>query len=128
MKKFILALIVLVSSSAFASQDSRALYEALNVQEEPLSAPRTTMTFQKSVGGLTCVKVDIITEDQSNYMCAMNFARANTRAIYEALDVQVTTLDAVRTELKFQKSAGGVTCLKTVHVLHGDTYQCVFEF
>jgi hypothetical protein len=48
--------------------NSKLIYQALNVEEKALAAPRTQMKLEKSVGGLTCIKVNEIRKGNS-YSC-----------------------------------------------------------
>lgn len=123
MKKALLAIVFLVSGTAFASTGAESIYNALNVQEEAMSAPRTQLKYQKSVGGLTCIKINDIRSGDS-FSCSLTLSQADTVAIYSALNVEEGTLPAVRTELKYKKSVGGLSCVKTNHIAKGDSVDC----
>lgn len=126
MKKYFLTLAFLVNSSAFASTGAEAIYKALNIQEQALMADRTQLKYQKSVEGLMCIKLnDIRTGD--SFSCFLTLSKIDTAAIYSALNVEEEVLPADRTELKYQKSIGGLSCIKTNHIMSGDFVNCTLS-
>lgn len=127
MKKIILAVMLLATGNAFASTGAEAIYNSLNVQEESMSAPRTQFKNQKSVGGLTCIKInEIISGD--TFTCSLTLSKTDSAAIYSALNVQESTLPAARIELKYKKSIGSLSCVKTNHIATGDSVECSLSF
>lgn len=120
-------LTMFVGGTAFASSGAEAVYSALDVAEQALSAPRTQLKYEKAVGGLSCIKLDDIRSGTS-FSCSLNVASADQGAIYSALKVEETTLPAVRTELKYQKSVGSLSCIKTNHIRQGDSFNCSVSF
>lgn len=55
-------------------------------------------------------------------------AFASAQDLYNAIDVEAEVLAAPRTELKLQKKVGGLTCIKTNHIVSGDKYKCEIDF
>lgn len=55
---------------------------------------------------------------------SLSFAALASQETYHALDVTEESLPAVRSELKFQKSVGGIRCFKTSHIRSGVSYKC----
>lgn len=126
MKKALLALVFLTSGTAFASTGAESIYNTLNVQEVALPAQRTQLKYQKSVGGLVCVKVNEILLGNS-YSCNLTLSQVKTIEIYSALNVEEGILPAVRTESKYQKSVTGLSCVKTNHIVLGVSVDCSFS-
>ena len=123
MKKILLVIIFLASGTAFASTEAEAIYNALNVKEEPQQADRTRLKYKKSVGGLDCFKVNHIRTGDS-FSCSLTISKVDTAAIYSVFKIEEEILPAKRTEIIYQKSVGGLTCVKTNHIYRGDSFDC----
>lgn len=121
MKHMTLALLSLLSLNAFASQD---IYQALNTEELSLSSTLSNKKF-KSVGGLTCTKESSYTEGKK-FECEFDFNRIDSAKIYKALVAVERSLAAPRTELRYEKKAGGLSCLKVNSIQSRNSFSCKF--
>lgn len=123
MKLWMATLIFLGATSAFGARGIEDLYSALETEEKALPAPKTQLKYEKSVGGLICVRVrDVWNGEQ--FACHLAFSRVDSAAIYEALNVEEVALPAFRTEFKYLKEVGGLRCLRTRHILRGESIDC----
>lgn len=127
MKKVLFAIILLASGAAAASSGAESIYNALNVKEKKVEAALAQMVNDKSVGGLSCVEINLAI-NEAKYACTLNAKNVDEMAIYSALNVEEKILPAARTELSYEKSVGGLTCVKTNHILNGDSVKCSLSF
>jgi hypothetical protein len=119
----LLALIILINGAAFASTEAEAIYSVLNVAAQP-EAPNSWV-YTKSVGGLTCSKYDSNNhEDDISYNCMIAISLINAEAVYSALNIEEKPLTADRTQLKYEKSVGGISCVKTNNIRMGESFSC----
>lgn len=92
MKKIFLILALFLVNSANAQEyPDKTIYEALNVEEEPVVSTAAQDIKEKSVGGFICRKVSNSISTDGNpaaYSCSFDDQRDSYdhRAIYEALD------------------------------------------
>ena len=128
MKKFIIALSTLAAFNAFATNAfaSEELYTSLNVEETAVEAPRTELVFQKAVGGITCRKTVLLTEE-IKYACEVETKKLNSAKIYASLAVEEVPQPSTRLLLKFKKNSGAVTCEKVSTLATKSRYSCVFK-
>lgn len=110
-------------NGALISIEADAIYFALNVDEQPLRSPRTQLKYQKSVGGLTCIKLND-TRSGDKFSCSVSESQVDAAAIYAALDVEEKPLPAIRTKLKNKKSVGKLSCIKINDFRTGDSFGC----
>ncbi len=123
MKNLIIALLTLTSLTAFASEE---LYTALNVEETAVAAPRTELVFQKAVGGITCKKTVLQTEE-IKFDCDVDTKLLSSAKIYTALAVEEVAQPSTRLLLKYKKNSGAVTCEKVSSLAAKSKYSCVFK-
>jgi len=123
MKKLTMAFCMLATLNAFASEE---LYTALNVEETAVDAPRTELVYQKAVGGITCKKTVLLTEE-IKFACEVDTKALNSAKIYASLAVEEVALPSNRLILKFSKTSGAVTCEKVSKLGSKNRYSCVFK-
>ena len=128
MKKIVLGLAILSSFSSIASVDKILIYNALGVKEEPMVAPRTQLRYEKSIGGLSCIKVNDISSDGETVSCTLNISEIDSAAIYDALDVEEVPMAAPRTQLRYQKSIGRLSCILVNDITSGNDIDCTLTF
>jgi len=114
------------SVQSHAAVNAEAIYNALNVQEEMQPAPRTQSVTTKSVGGLICTKTDDIRFGVS-FSCGLVGFGVDDQEIYTALNVPEQSLPAVRTELRYEKAIGGLSCVRINVIQKGDVFHCSLE-
>lgn len=119
MKIFFFTLILFISKLSVASDEE--IYNALSVRETALNANRMEMKYEKSVGGLTCVRTNSNLSGD-NYACS--FSQVNGLAIYSALNVPEESVAAARIDAVERKTVGRLVCTKTSNMLNGDSADC----
>lgn len=112
---------------AYGAFASESIYYALDTQEIPLAASRTELRYQKSVGGITCLKVDSVTSGRV-YSCEIDIKNFHSKEIYNALSIEPMAMPSNRMELKYKKSVGGLVCLKTIKVSKEELCDCSLKF
>lgn len=121
MKKIMILLMTLFFT--VLSHGSEVLYSALDVEEKIVHTKRTTLKYEKTVGGLTCIKTNVIRQGD-NFNCSFTLNAYDSEALYNALDVEETPVSADRMTLIYQKFAAPLTCTKTNVIQEGDSFSC----
>ena len=101
-----------ISWNALASEE---IYNALDVEEKPLSAPRIELKYQKMVGGIICVKRNHMLEGIS-FACTVSMDLFNSEEVYNALNVRETSVPAA-TFTDYVKSVDNLTCTRSVYYM-----------
>lgn len=124
--KYAKLLLISLCFSKFAIA-SEGIYSALNIQEKAMSAKRTELKFQKSIGGLTCIRVNHISIGDS-FSCSIQLESANSEQIYEALNIEPIPMAANRLTLKYRKDVANLSCVKTSVLHQDDNYICTLHY
>lgn len=120
MKLIAASLILATSLSSFASED---LFRSMNVSEVSLSNSGINSKSQKSVGGVTCVK-EYSYSKGTKFSCDLDLGTFDSAKVYKALNTSERSVAAPRTELRYAKVAGNLTCFKTNRIQGGDKFNC----
>ncbi len=120
MKKLSMLVGVLFSMNVLASQE---IYNALSIEEDSLLTARTERKLQKSIGGISCIKVNHVVRGDS-FSCEIDASLLDSSLLYNNLEVEEKSLPAQRTQLKYEKRVGKLSCVKVNTILKGDSFNC----
>lgn len=107
--------------------DSLEIYNKLDVEEDIIPSEKIKLVTEKSVGGLTCTKVNHIVYGVSA-SCKLNLEKADSSAIYDALEVTEVPLHSSETKITYQKTASELDCVKTDNIVGIDFIRCKLTF
>lgn len=144
MKKFLM-MSVLMMMPALSQAATESFYNAIKAPEtdarpvnEDGDRPLGVLIAQKSVGGLTCIKRQVVYPGaKASYRCALDPKAVNADVLYKALDVEETDgrkVDengnpALGAEIRV-KTLDNLVCVASRPVVPNArfTYRCVVHF